>query len=70
MRLVGTLRAEMAHPEGARIGLGDMDDARLSRMIERIVSVKRLPRKPAPAEVFDRSFLPLPAERIRTLARG
>lgn len=70
VRLLGTLRAEMAHPEGARIGLGDMDDARLQRMIERIVSVKRLPRKPTPAEVFDRSFLPPPAERIRSLARS
>jgi NitT/TauT family transport system substrate-binding protein len=70
VRLVGTLKAEMAHPEGARIGLGDIDDARLARMIERIVSVKRLPRKPALSEVFDRSFLPPAAERIRSLARG
>lgn len=70
VRLVGTLRAEMAHPEGARIGLGDMDDTRLQRMIDRIVGVKRLPRRPALAEVFDRAFLPPVEERIRTLARG
>ncbi|MFO1115475.1 MAG: ABC transporter substrate-binding protein [Beijerinckiaceae bacterium] len=67
-RLVGTLKAEMANPEGARIGIGDMDDARLARLIERIVSVKKLPRKPRVDEVFDRSFLPPDAERIRTLA--
>lgn len=70
VRLLGTLRAEMAHPEGARLGVGDMDDARLQRMIDRIVSVKRLPRKPPLTEVFDRSFLPPAAERIRHLARG
>lgn len=70
VRLLGTLQAEMAHPEGARIGLGDMDDTRLQRMIERIVAVKRLPRTPELGEVFDRSFLPPTAERIRSLARG
>lgn len=70
VRLLGTLRTEMAHPEGARIGLGDMDDARLARMIDRIVTVKRLPRRPAADEVFDRAFLPPAAERIRNLARA
>ena len=67
-RLVGTLKSEMAHPEGARIGIGDMDDARLERLIRRIVSVKKLPRTPAVGEVFDRSFLPGDGERIRALA--
>lgn len=67
-RLVGTLKIEMAHPEGARIGIGDMDEARVSRLIDRLVAVKRLPRKPRVDEVFDRAFLPPPAERIRTLA--
>ncbi len=68
-RLVGTLRSEMAHPEGARIGVGDMDDARLAKLIDRIVTVKRLPRKPGIREVFDRGFLPPDSERIRTIAR-
>ena len=67
-RLVGTLKIEMAHPEGARIGIGDMDDARLERLIRRIVEVKKLPRMPAVGEVFDRSFLPADAERIKSLA--
>lgn len=67
-RLIGTLKTEMAHPEGARIGIGDMDDARLSRLIERIVTVKNLPRRPRVDEVFDRSFLPPLSERVRTLA--
>lgn len=68
-RLVGTLNGEMAHAEGKRLGIGDMDDARLERLIRRIVEVKRLPRTPGVREVFDRSFLPPDAERIRTLAR-
>lgn len=69
-RLVGTLRSEMAHPEGARLGVGDMDDGRLARLIDLIARTKKLPRRPAIGEVFDRRFLPPPAERIRTLARG
>lgn len=67
-RLVGTLKSEMAHPEGRTIGVGDMDDARLERLIALIVETKKLPRKPAVREVFDRSFLPPDQERIRSLA--
>jgi NitT/TauT family transport system substrate-binding protein len=68
-RLQGTLAIEMAHPEGRRIGIGDMDDERLRRLIDRIVRVKRLPRTPSVEEVFDRSFLPPLADRVRHLAR-
>ena len=67
-RLVGTLKSEMAHPEGARLGVGDMDDARLARLIKLVVEAKKLPRMPSVREVFDRSFLPPDAERIRSLA--
>ncbi len=69
-RLLGTLRSEMSHPEGARIGIGDMDDARLGLLIDRVVRTRGLPRRPAVAEVFDRRFLPASAERIRSLARS
>jgi NitT/TauT family transport system substrate-binding protein len=68
-RLQGTLNIEMAHPEGRRIGIGDMDDQRLQALIERIVRVKRLPRTPSVSEVFDRSFLPPLEARVRSLAR-
>jgi NitT/TauT family transport system substrate-binding protein len=68
-RLRGTLDIEMAHAEGARIGIGDMDDQRLQRLIDRIVRVKRLPRTPSVTEVFDRSFLPPLEQRVRSLAR-
>lgn len=67
-RLEGTLAIEMAHPEGRRIGIGDMDDERLQRLIERIVRVKRLPRTPSVREVFDRRFLSPPDQRVRSLA--
>lgn len=59
----------MAHPGGARIGIGEMDDARLARMIEPIVHVERPPRTPGVREVFDRSLLPPLAERVRGLGR-
>lgn len=68
-RLQGTLAMEMAHPEGARIGIGDMDDERLSRLIAQIVRAKKLPRTPDVREVFDRSFLPPLGQRVRSLGR-
>jgi NitT/TauT family transport system substrate-binding protein len=62
-RLIATLKAEMAAPEIATIGLGDVVDARLDRSIQLVVDANALPRKPARDEVFDRSFLPPRAER-------
>ena len=66
-RLLATLRNDMSHPEVARIGLGDVDDKRLARGIEILVDANQLARTPAPAEVFDRRFLPPLAERQLTL---
>lgn len=68
-RLVGTLELEMGHPEGADIGIGNMDDARLARLINLIVATKNLPRTPDISEVFDRRFLPDDAELIKSLAQ-
>lgn len=62
-RLTTALRNDMSHPEIARIGLGDVDDARLRRSIDILVDANKLPRTPTPAEVFDRRFLPALAER-------
>ncbi|MOA62563.1 hypothetical protein D3C78_1880200 [compost metagenome] len=59
----------MAHPEGARLGIGAMDEARLRRLIALLVEVKGLPRTPSVEEVFDAGFLPPEEERIRSLAR-
>jgi NitT/TauT family transport system substrate-binding protein len=69
-RLQGTLAIELAHPEGARIGIGDIDDQRLARLITQIVQAKRLPRTPHVREVFDRSFLAPLEQRVRSLGRA
>jgi NitT/TauT family transport system substrate-binding protein len=66
-RLMATLKAEMSHPEIARIGLGDVDDARLKRSIAMVVDANQLPRTPTPNEVFDRAFLPARADRLSKL---
>lgn len=68
-RLIGTLRSDMGHPEGKRLGVGDMDDARLARMIDLVVAAKKLPRTPSVREVFDRSFLPPMSERVTDMSR-
>ena len=68
-RLAGTLALEMANPEGARLGIGEVDLERLARAIDLIVKGKKLPRRPEPREVFDNRFLPPLGERVRTLAR-
>ena len=62
-KLIATLRNDMSHPEIARIGLGDVDDARLTKDIAIVVEANALPRTPTAAEIFDRSFLPARAER-------
>lgn len=68
-RLAGTLAAEMAHPEGARIGIGDVDDTRLQRGLDLMAHTLGWPRVPQAAEVFDRRFLPPLAQRVTSLAR-
>lgn len=44
-------------------GFGDMNMARLKEAISVVVESYALPRTPAPADIFDRSFLPPKAER-------
>lgn len=68
-RLAGTLAMEMAHPDGARLGIGDVDDARLTRAIALTAKSRGLPRVPAASEIFSRTCLPPANERIRSLAR-
>lgn len=62
-RLGYALRSAIATPEVARIGLGDVDDARLGANIEIIASAYDLPKRPASAAVFDRRFLPARSDR-------
>lgn len=62
-KLMATLKNDMSHPELAKLGLGDVDDARLKKSIDIVVEANQLPRTPAVGEIFDRSFLPAKAER-------
>ncbi len=68
-RLLGTLASEMAHPEGLRIGLGDVDDARLQRGITQVARSCGWPRTPDAREIFTREFLPPLHERARGTGR-
>jgi NitT/TauT family transport system substrate-binding protein len=69
LRLNTTLQIEMAHAEGARLGIGAVDGARLQRSIGQMTLANRLPRTPALADIFTSAFLPPLEQRVRTLAR-
>jgi NitT/TauT family transport system substrate-binding protein len=66
-RMDATLKDEMNHPEIAKIGLGNVDDARLQRSIDILVEASGLPRAPKVDEIFTRAFLPPAAELPKTL---
>jgi len=66
-RFDATIANEMNHDEIAKIGFGDVDDARLGKSIDIIVKAKELPRTPALTEVFDRSFLPSKDDRLTVM---
>ena len=66
-RLEVTFRHEMSHPEGKKIGIGDVDDQRLTRAIQLMSTSKSLPRTPGIEEIFTRAFLPPVAERVTEL---
>jgi NitT/TauT family transport system substrate-binding protein len=63
-RMVYTMKNLVLTAEAAEIGIGDVKDDRLARSIVQLNESYGLPRNPAPAEVFNRSFLPAKAERI------
>ena len=56
--LIATVNIEIASPESKKIGIGDVDDARLKKGIDVVVDAYDLKRTPAPDEVFTREFLP------------
>ena len=62
-RLEATLKLEMNHPEIAKIGLGNVDMARLKRSIDILVEAVNLPCTPTPQEIFTPAFLP-PADEL------
>ena len=67
-RLDHTLRGDMGHAEGARLGIGAVDERRLARGIAALCRAKALPRVPAVNEVFAAQFMVPAADRITTLA--
>ncbi|MCK8785917.1 ABC transporter substrate-binding protein [Roseomonas sp. NAR14] len=66
-RFDATVADEMSAPELARIGLGDIDEARMARAIATVAESNNLPTRPAVGDVFSRAFLPPLAERPRKL---
>jgi len=64
-RLQSMFKNDMSAAEAAKIGLGDVDDARLERTVKVVVEANGLSRTPKASEVFDRSFLPPLSERVR-----
>jgi NitT/TauT family transport system substrate-binding protein len=62
-RFEATLKDEMNHPEIAKIGLGNVDPARLKTSIDILVDANGLPRTPAVDEIFTPAFLP-PADEL------
>lgn len=69
-RLLGTLALEMGRAEGARLGIGDLDDARFQRGIDLLTRTQQLPHRTLGAELFDRSFLPPLDSRVAGLFKG
>jgi NitT/TauT family transport system substrate-binding protein len=66
-RLDATLKDEMSHPEIAKIGVGNVDTARLKRSIDILVDAENLPRTPAVSEIFTPDFLPPSSELPKKL---
>ena len=64
-RLEGTIAIEMAHPEAAQIGIGDVDSARLQRGLDQLARSCGWPRAPRADEVFTSAFLPPLQARTR-----
>ena len=62
-RFEATLKDEMNHPEIAKIGLGNVDMARLKTSIDILVDANGLPRTPSVDEIFTPAFLP-PADAL------
>ncbi len=50
-------------PEVDKLGLGDVDNARLARSIDIVAEGYQLPAKPKPEQVFTRQFLPALEDR-------
>lgn len=61
-RFDATLKDEMNHPEIAKIGLGNVDMARLKKSIDILVDADKLPRTPKVEDIFTPAFMPPAAD--------
>jgi NitT/TauT family transport system substrate-binding protein len=57
-RLEATLKDEMNSPEIVKIGLGNVDKARLKKSIDILVEANGLPRTPTVDEIYTDKFMP------------
>jgi NitT/TauT family transport system substrate-binding protein len=63
-RLIYVYKTLIDTPEAQRLGIGDVDDARLAASIATIASSYELAHAPTAAQVFDHAFLPPKADRM------
>ena len=61
-RFDATLKDEMNSPEIAKIGLGNVDPARLKKSIDILVKAEHLPRTPTVDEIYTSKFMPPAAD--------
>ena len=66
-RLDATLQDEMNSPEIAKIGLGNVDKARLAKSIKILVDAQNLPRTPSVDEIYTDKFMPPVSELPKKL---
>ena len=69
-KFLATMRDEMSHPEIGKIGLGDVDDARMKTAIDILVKAQSLPTTPTTGQIFDRSLMPPKSDRPTSVPTG
>jgi NitT/TauT family transport system substrate-binding protein len=62
-RLIYVYKTLIDTPEARRLGIGDVDDQRLTAAIKTIATSYELPQAPSASQVFDHAFLPAKADR-------
>jgi NitT/TauT family transport system substrate-binding protein len=62
------MATEMSAPEIATIGLGAVDNKRLSKSIDILVDAEKLPTTPKVSQIFDAAYLPPVAVRPKSMS--
>ena len=66
-RITYALNHLMNAPEASEIGIGDLNDDRLTRSIAVIAEAYELKNRPTAGDVFNRSFLPPKGDRLLSI---